>query len=240
MLSRPPRWSRALAYAAGLLVAASLHNTGSVAAQAPRPSPPLAAPEALPTQALIPPPSRQVPPEAVAEVARELNCPLCQGYNLQDCPLEVCAQMRDLIAMRLAEGQSKEAIKAAFVADYGPQVLNAPPSRGFFLLAWVLPVLALAAGVLGLGLWMRRGAARPGAGEQAGVESAGLAESGEAAESDGLAQSGGAAESGCAAAPAGSGVSAGRSPRADLPASGGSAAADYVERLERLAAEEDA
>lgn len=193
MLSRPPRWIRAPGLAAGLLVAASLPYTGGVAAQALPPSPSPSAPADLPTQALVPPPSRLVPPEAVAEVARELNCPLCQGYNLQDCPLEVCAQMRDLIAMRLAEGQSKEAIKAAFVADYGPQVLNAPPSRGFFLLAWVLPVLALAAGVLGLGLWMRRGATRSGAVRQA-----------------------------------------------DLSASGGGAPADYVEHLERLAAEEDA
>jgi cytochrome c-type biogenesis protein CcmH len=102
-----------------------------------------------------------VPPEDVAAIARSLNCPLCQGYNLQDCPLEVCAQMRELIRFRLAEGQTREQIVAAFVADYGPQVLNEPPRRGFFLGAWVLPLVALALGVAGVALYVRRNIAEP-------------------------------------------------------------------------------
>lgn len=91
-------------------------------------------------------------------MARELNCPLCQGYNLQDCPLTVCAQMRELIAQQLAAGRTAEEIKAGFVADYGPQVLNAPPTRGVFLTAWVLPVVILVLGALGLAWFWRRGA----------------------------------------------------------------------------------
>lgn len=102
----------------------------------------------------------EVPPEAVAAVARSLNCPLCQGYSLQDCPLEVCTQMRALIAQKLAAGQTKEQITAAFVADYGPQVLNAPPTTGLYITAWVFPVLVLVAAALlaAGGLW--RGARR--------------------------------------------------------------------------------
>jgi cytochrome c-type biogenesis protein CcmH len=99
----------------------------------------------------------EVPPEAVAAIARDLNCPLCQGYNLQDCPLTVCAQMRDQIRERLAAGATRETIIAGFVADFGPQVLNTPPTEGFFLAAWVLPALVLLAGagiVLGV---VRRG-----------------------------------------------------------------------------------
>lgn len=88
----------------------------------------------------------EVAPEDVAAIARDLNCPLCQGYNLQDCPLEVCAQMRELIRERLAAGDSREAIVASFVDDYGPQVLNAPPPTGFFATAYVLPALVLFSG----------------------------------------------------------------------------------------------
>lgn len=98
----------------------------------------------------------EVAPEAVAAIARNLNCPLCQGYNLQDCPLVVCAQMRDLIRQQLAAGQSSEQIMAGFVADYGPVVLNAPPTTGVFLTAWVLPGLILLAGAVVVALLLRR------------------------------------------------------------------------------------
>lgn len=102
----------------------------------------------------------EVAPEAVAAIARDLNCPLCQGTNLQDCPLTVCAQMRDEIRARLAAGATREAIVAAFVADYGPQVLNEPPARGVFLAAWLLPALALLAGALVVLGVVRRGSRR--------------------------------------------------------------------------------
>jgi cytochrome c-type biogenesis protein CcmH len=106
--------------------------------------------------AAIPASAADVPPEDVAAIARDLNCPLCQGYNLQDCPLEVCAQMRALIRQSLAEGESRDEIIAAFAAEYGPQVLNAPPRRGFFLGAWILPIVALFVGVVAVGLFVRR------------------------------------------------------------------------------------
>lgn len=101
------------------------------------------------------------PPDAVAAVARTLNCPICQGYTLQDCPLEVCAQMRAEIASQLARGRSADEIRAAFVADYGPQVLNAPPTRGFFLAAWLTPVIALVLGALAVA-WIMQRTSRPG------------------------------------------------------------------------------
>lgn len=94
--------------------------------------------------------------DAVAAVARSLNCPLCEGYNLQDCPLTVCAQMRAQIARDLAAGSSAEAIKASFVADYGTGVLNAPPTEGYFWIVWLAPFLALLAG----GLWLLRSGRR--------------------------------------------------------------------------------
>jgi len=117
-----------------------------------------------PASSGVPAPAATVLPEDIAAVARDLNCPLCQGYNLQDCPLPVCAQMRELIGQKLAAGESKEQITAAFVADYGPQVLNAPPARGFYLTAWVLPVVVLLAGLVALWAFLWRGtSARGGA-----------------------------------------------------------------------------
>lgn len=100
-------------------------------------------------------PARDVDPAQVAAIARELNCPLCQGYSLLDCPLQVCGQMRQLIADRLAQGWTAEDVRAQFVADYGPQILSAPPARGIGLAAWLGPALAALAG-LGLLVWRRR------------------------------------------------------------------------------------
>jgi cytochrome c-type biogenesis protein CcmH/NrfF len=46
-------------------------------------------------------------------------------------------------------------IKRKLVADYGPQILAAPPRHGFDLLAWVLPLAGIlgATGVMALLAW---------------------------------------------------------------------------------------
>lgn len=82
----------------------------------------------------------------VREVARTLWCPLCSGVRLDSCELMACHQMREEIAIMLAEGQDRETIRAQFVDLYGPQVLGEPPREGWNWLAWVLPFVALAAG----------------------------------------------------------------------------------------------
>jgi cytochrome c-type biogenesis protein CcmH len=89
----------------------------------------------------------------VNDVARELWCPLCSGVRLDACELKACAQMKDVIGQKLAEGEDVSSIKTYFVAQYGPQVLGEPPMEGFNWLAWILPVLAMLAG--GLFVWSR-------------------------------------------------------------------------------------
>lgn len=91
--------------------------------------------------------------ERVYEIADKLNCPLCQGQTLSECPLQICEQMRAEIAQRLREGQSEQEIIDVFVARYGIGVLNQPPAEGFNLLAWVMPFAGLAL-VLAVGGWI--------------------------------------------------------------------------------------
>ena len=77
------------------------------------------------------------------------------------------------IRPRIAAGDSKAEIKAQLVAEFGESVLAAPPKRGFGLLAWLLPLLALGVAVAVVGVlvwrWSRgrgratSGPARPGA-----------------------------------------------------------------------------
>lgn len=98
--------------------------------------------------------------DEVNAVASELWCPLCSGVRLDACELKACAQMRDVIAIKLSEGEDTDSIRDYFVAQYGPQVLGEPPWDRFWL-AWVLPFVVLAIG--GYFLWqtMRRMVRRP-------------------------------------------------------------------------------
>ncbi|MGC8779259.1 MAG: cytochrome c-type biogenesis protein [Anaerolineae bacterium] len=80
-------------------------------------------------------------PNQINAVAKELWCPLCNGVRLDNCELQACIQMREVIAQKLMAGESKEQIKAYFVQQYGDVVLGAPSREGFNLLAWLLPVL---------------------------------------------------------------------------------------------------
>jgi cytochrome c-type biogenesis protein CcmH len=63
--------------------------------------------------------------------------------------------MKQFIAARIAAGDTKSEIKAKLVAQFGEQVLAAPPKKGFNLLAWLLPVVGIvvAAAVLGVLAW---------------------------------------------------------------------------------------
>ncbi len=95
--------------------------------------------------------SAQTPtPNQIDEVAKNLWCPLCNGVRLDNCELQACIQMKEVIAQKLAAGESQDQIRAYFVQQYGDVVLGAPSTQGFNSLAWILPVLAV---VVGLG-WL--------------------------------------------------------------------------------------
>jgi len=119
-------------------------------------TPPLYAQENTPTSTA----PTNVSADEVNTVASELWCPLCSGVRLDACELKACAQMKDVIAIKLSEGENVDSIRDYFVAQYGPQVLGEPPWDRFWL-AWVLPFVVLAIG--GYFLWntMRRMVRKP-------------------------------------------------------------------------------
>lgn len=68
----------------------------------------------------------------------------------------------------LAQGLDRDAVRAAFVREYGDQtILAAPIDRGFNRLAWILPYVIGATGALGAFVlarrWSKRSAAEPSA-----------------------------------------------------------------------------
>jgi hypothetical protein len=49
---------------------------------------------------------------------------------------------------RIAQGQSDDLILQEFVQEYGPTVLLSPPTKGFDMWAWIMPVLVPLIGLL--------------------------------------------------------------------------------------------
>jgi cytochrome c-type biogenesis protein CcmH len=104
------------------------------------------------------------PRASLPDIEDEVMCVECKtALNISTAP--VADQERAFIRARIAEGMTKDEIKAALVEAYGPDVLAEPQGDGFDLAAWVVPaaLLALAAGGVALlaRRWRRGGAPAP-------------------------------------------------------------------------------
>lgn len=86
--------------------------------------------------------------DEVNEVASELFCPLCENTPLDVCPTQACKDARELIRTQLAQGHTKQEIKDYFVAQWGPRALAEPPTNGFNLVVWLLPLVAVVVGAV--------------------------------------------------------------------------------------------
>jgi cytochrome c-type biogenesis protein CcmH len=86
--------------------------------------------------------------QRVHDVASQLKCMVCQGESVADSPAELSQQMRAVIRQQLQEGKSEQEVIQYFVDRYGNSILLAPPWQGFSLLAWLVPIVMLLAGMI--------------------------------------------------------------------------------------------
>ena len=93
-------------------------------------------------------PRQQTLDQRVQAVASQLKCPICQGESVADSPSLLAQQMRGVIRQQLQEGKSEQEIIQYFVRSYGEQIVWSPPWQGFSLLAWLVPIGLLLAGVV--------------------------------------------------------------------------------------------
>lgn len=98
-------------------------------------------------------------PPVQSDLEAVIVCPTCRT-TLDKSSAPIAIRMKSFIRERIAAGDSTEAIKAQLVDQFGRAVLAEPPKRGFDLLAWLLPLVALTVGVVGVGAlalaWSRR------------------------------------------------------------------------------------
>jgi cytochrome c-type biogenesis protein CcmH len=117
---------------------------------------------ALLALALLAAPAQAAQRASLPDIEDEVMCLEC-GTALNVSNSAVADQERDFIADLIAQGKTKEEIKAALVEEYGPRVLAEPADDGFQLTAWVVPVLAALAALVLVVLvarrWRRGGAA---------------------------------------------------------------------------------
>ena len=85
--------------------------------------------------------------ERVDRITSELRCVTCQGLSVKDSPAASARQMRDLVVQRVAEGRTDDEIRDEFRASYGDWVLLSPPTSSWTGLIWLVPLVALAAGL---------------------------------------------------------------------------------------------
>jgi cytochrome c-type biogenesis protein CcmH len=92
---------------------------------------------------------------SLTDIEDEVMCLEC-GTALNVSNSAVAEQQRDFIAELIAQGKTKQEVKDALVAEYGPRVLAEPADDGFQLTAWLVPVLAALAALALVVLTARR------------------------------------------------------------------------------------
>jgi len=91
-------------------------------------------------------PSDSVLDRRVAEIARVLRCPVCQGLSINDSPSQLSLEMKQVVREQLQAGKSPDEIKAYFVSKYGEWILLEPKPRGMNLFVYLAPFILLVGG----------------------------------------------------------------------------------------------
>jgi cytochrome c-type biogenesis protein CcmH len=86
---------------------------------------------------------------SLPDIEDEVMCTIC-GTLLEESQSPQADRERALIRRLIAQGEDKDQIKDALVAEYGPRALAAPSAHGFDLAAWIVPGLLLALAIVGL------------------------------------------------------------------------------------------
>ena len=80
-------------------------------------------------------------------IGSRVKCPVCQGVAIADSPSETARAMMDVVEERIDEGWSDDQIIDYFSERYTDSIVIDPPFAGKTLLVWLLPGVAVIAGL---------------------------------------------------------------------------------------------
>jgi cytochrome c-type biogenesis protein CcmH len=89
-------------------------------------------------------------------LSQELRCMVCQNQSIDDSDAPLAKDLRVLVRERLTAGDSDTQVIDFLVARYGEFVLLRPRVNAHTILLWLVPFGVLAAGAIGLVLFLRR------------------------------------------------------------------------------------
>lgn len=95
----------------------------------------------------------------VRQLGDQLVCLCGCGSSVTSCNMLHCEfsePARQKLLSMVNAGKSDSDILATFVAEYGQRVLMKPPAEGFNLLGWLMPFIAIVAGLALVWLVIRR------------------------------------------------------------------------------------
>ncbi len=98
------------------------------------------------------------PAQRAETIDASLRCPSCEDSSVENSSAASAAAIRQVVAARVRAGQSTPEIDAYMVSLYGTSILLSPSARGISGLVWIVPLIAIAVGVMALAalFWRRR------------------------------------------------------------------------------------
>lgn len=109
--------------------------------------------------------ARPEPRANLADIEEKVMCPVCGTLlGLSEAP--AAERQRVFIRRLIGQGYDEQQIEDALVAEYGPQVLALPDDEGINAWAYLVPLIGLIGGAIGVVaavlLWRRNTARDPG------------------------------------------------------------------------------
>lgn len=89
-------------------------------------------------------------------IFHDFMSPYCPGLLLADCSSRAAATLRTEIREELAAGTPEAEVRASLERRFGERILAAPPRRGFGLVAWLAPYVAVGLACAAVVAWCRR------------------------------------------------------------------------------------
>lgn len=88
--------------------------------------------------------------EQIQRLSESYACPVCSGESVADSNAAVAATIRQFISDQVTAGRTETEIRNELIGSYGVEVLLNPPAEGITTLVWVLPVMFVVIGAVGV------------------------------------------------------------------------------------------